>query len=108
MGSSPTIGSAAEFSPPQHDTTADRPLSIPVIIGTPRQGRQSEHAAHFVFEQAKRRAGVETELIDVREIPMRVDDAGEQINDPDYASTVTRCDGLILVVPEYNHGNPAC
>ena len=84
----------------------EKPLFIPVILGTPRQGRRSEHAARFVLEQTKTRAGLETELIDVRTIPMRFDDAGEQIKDPGFSATVKRCDGLILVVPEYNHGYP--
>src|SRR6266702_3420280 len=83
-----------------------RPLFIPVILGTARQERRSEHAAKFVFEQTKERAGVETELIDVRNLPMRLDDAGEEMKDPIFSATVERCDGLILVVPEYNHGYP--
>jgi NAD(P)H-dependent FMN reductase len=83
-----------------------RALFIPVILGTARQGRESEHAARFVFEQAKKRAGVETELIDVRTLPMRLDDAGEQMKDPAFSSTIERCDGLIIVTPEYNHGYP--
>jgi len=87
-------------------TTAERALFIPIILGTVRQGRRSEHAARFVLEQAKTRAGVETVLIDVRGIPMRFDDAGEQIKDPEFADAMSRCDGLILVVPEYNHGYP--
>src|ERR1051325_8501086 len=84
----------------------DRPLFIPLILGTARQGRESEHAARFVFEQTKKRAGVETELIDVRSLPMKLDDAGEQMKDPKFASTIERCDGLIIVTPEYNHGCP--
>lgn len=83
-----------------------RPLFIPVILGTARQGRESEHAAQFVLAQAKKRAGVETELIDVRNLPMRLDDAGEQMKDPIFSKTIERCDGLILVTPEYNHGYP--
>ena len=84
----------------------ERPLFIPVILGTTRQGRQSEHVARFVFEQTKKRVDVETELIDVRELPMRLDDAGEQMKDPAFSATIERCDGIILVVPEYNHGYP--
>ncbi len=87
-------------------TSADRPLYIPIILGTARQGRRSEHAARFVLEQTRKRAAVETELVDVRHIPMRLDDAGEQIKDPTYAAMITRCDGLILVTPEYNRGYP--
>ena len=84
----------------------ERPLFIPVILGTARRGRQSEHVAHLVFEQTKKRAGLETVLIDVRALPMRLDDAGEQMKDPAFSATVERCDGLILVTPEYNHGYP--
>jgi NAD(P)H-dependent FMN reductase len=84
----------------------ERPLFIPVILGTARQGRESEHVAQFVFEQTKRRAKVETELIDVRSLPMRLDDAGEQMKDSAFSATVERCDGLIIVTPEYNHSFP--
>jgi NAD(P)H-dependent FMN reductase len=84
----------------------DRPLFIPVILGTARQGRESENVARFVFEQTKKRAPLETELIDVRELPMKLDDAGEQMRDPKFSATIERCDGLIIVTPEYNHGYP--
>ncbi len=81
-------------------------LFIPVILGTARQGRESEHVARLVFEQTKKRAEVETELIDVRELPLRLDDAGEQMKDPAFSATIERCDGVIIVTPEYNHGYP--
>jgi len=87
-------------------TQAERPLFIPLILGTARQERQSEHVGRFVFEQTKKRAGVKTELIDVRALPMRLDDAGEQMKDPKFSATIERCDGLILITPEYNHGYP--
>src|SRR5207253_4776128 len=81
-------------------------LFIPVILGTARKGRRSENAARFVFEETKKRAGVETEFVDICNIPMRLDDAGEQMKDPAFSDLVMRADGLILVVPEYNHGYP--
>src|SRR6266436_5168279 len=84
----------------------ERPLFIPIILGTARQGRQSEKVARFIFEQTKKRADVETELIDVCKLPMRLDDAGEQMKDPTFSATIERCDGLIIVTPEYNHGYP--
>ena len=84
----------------------EKPLFIPLILGTARQGRESENAAHFVFEQTKKRAGVETEFIDVRTLPMKLDDAGEQMKDPKFSATIDRCDGLIIVTPEYNHSFP--
>src|SRR5437588_4747700 len=84
----------------------ERPLFIPVILGTARQGRESEDAAKFVVEQTRKRAGVETEFIDVRTLPMKLDDAGEQMKDPKFSATIERCDGLIIVTPEYNHSFP--
>ena len=85
---------------------ASTPLFIPVILGTPRQGRQSEPVAKFVVEQVAARDGVETELIDIRAIDVPTNDAGESIKDPGFAAAMERSDGLIIVVPEYNHGYP--
>lgn len=82
----------------------ERQLFIPIILGTSRRGRQSEHVARFVFEQTSKRA--ETELIDVCTLPMKLDDAGEQMKDPAFSATIQRCDALIIVTPEYNHGYP--
>jgi NAD(P)H-dependent FMN reductase len=85
---------------------AESPLFIPVILGTARKGRRSENAARLMFEQTKTRAGVETEWVDVAKIPMRLDDAGEQMKDAAFSELVRRSDALIIVVPEYNHGYP--
>ena len=82
------------------------PLFLPVILGTTRKGRRSENVARFIFEETKKRAGVETEFIDIGKIPMRLDDAGEQMKDQAFSNLVRQADGLILVVPEYNHGYP--
>ena len=81
-------------------------LFIPVILGTVRKGRRSENAARFVFDETKKRAEVETEFVDIGKIPMRLDDAGEQMKDQTFSDLVRRADGLILVMPEYNHGYP--
>ncbi|HEV3410135.1 MAG TPA: NADPH-dependent FMN reductase [Chthoniobacterales bacterium] len=88
----------------QQDIT--RPVFVPVILGTSRQGRASEHAANFVVDRVSKRADVETELIDIRKIRLSIDDAGEAIKDPQFSATCARADGLILVVPEYNHSFP--
>ncbi len=83
-----------------------RPIFIPVILGTPRQGRYSEHVARFVLGEVAKRDGVETELVDIREIGFSTTDAGEAIKDSRFSETVMRADGLIVVAPEYNHGYP--
>lgn len=86
--------------------TASRPLFIPVILGTPRKGRYSEHVARFVLEQAGKRGDVETELVDIGTIALPTDDAGEAVKHPQFSAVAMRADALILVVPEYNHGYP--
>src|SRR5213592_5080726 len=83
-----------------------RPVFLPVIIGTPRQGRLTEPAANFVFGEVSKRGDIETELIDIRKIPIRMDDAGEALKDSQFCATVERADGLIIVAPEYNHSFP--
>jgi NAD(P)H-dependent FMN reductase len=87
-------------------TSNDRPLFIPVLLGTPRQGRMSEHVAQFVYAEVAKRAGVETELFDVRELPLPTTDAGEAIKDETFSAAMTRADALIIIAPEYNHGYP--
>jgi NAD(P)H-dependent FMN reductase len=83
---------------------ANRPLFIPVILGTARMGRMSLHAARLVTQEVGKRAGVETELIDITELPLPINDAGEAIKDSGYAAKIDRADALIIVSPEYNHG----
>jgi NAD(P)H-dependent FMN reductase len=83
-----------------------RPLFIPVLLGTPRQGRMSEHVAHFVLGELTKRDEVETTLIDIRTLSFPATDAGEAIKDAQFSATMMRADALVLVVPEYNHGYP--
>ncbi|HKR10948.1 MAG TPA: NAD(P)H-dependent oxidoreductase [Pyrinomonadaceae bacterium] len=82
------------------------PLFIPVILGTVRKGRASENVANFVFEQVQKREGVESELVDIKDLNLPNDDAGEQIKHSRFSQLCERADGLILVTPEYNHGYP--
>ena len=84
----------------------NRPLYIPVILGTVRKGRMSEHAARVVHGELARRDGLQTELIDIRQVSMRTDDAGEAIKDRAFAEKMNRADALVIVSPEYNHGYP--
>lgn len=86
-------------------------LSIPVLLGTGREGRVSEHAAAFVLAQAKA-FGFDARLVDVRDY---VDHAftgrlaaEDKDNDAEkrWSEIMTAADGLIVVSPEYNHGIP--
>src|SRR6266542_1552310 len=82
----------------------NRPLFIPVILGTARKGRMSEFVARLVYAELAQRPGVETELIDICSLPLPVDDAGEAIKHPEFSSKMNRADALAIVSPEYNHG----
>src|SRR5262245_11331736 len=83
-----------------------RPLFIPIILGTSRQGRMSEHVATFMHEEVTKRDGIATALIDIRTLSFPITVAGEAIKDSQFSATMMRADALILVVPEYNHGYP--
>jgi len=85
---------------------SERPLNIPVLLGTVRKGRASAHAARFLVEQIRKREGVVTDLIDITELPLPIDDAGEAIKDKDLSERMNAADGLVIVAPEYNHSFP--
>src|SRR5579872_3399556 len=92
-------------------------LKIQVIIGSTRQGRFSEKPAQWIFEEAKKKTGLEVELLDLRDYPMpffnepmspsRVE--GKYPNEAvqKWAKKIAEADGYIIVSPEYNHGYPA-
>ena len=84
----------------------DRPIFAPVILGTSRQGRSSEYAAHFVVDHVAKHPDMRTDLIDIRNIRLSIDDAGEAIKDAKFSKIVSDADALIFVVPEYNHSFP--
>ena len=44
--------------------------------------------------------------MDVRNLPIPVTGAGEQVKDPAFSALCMRADAFILVAPEYNHGYP--
>jgi NAD(P)H-dependent FMN reductase len=66
----------------------------------------SVHAAELMRAELGKRPGVVTEVIDVAELAIPVDDAGEAIKDPVFSERMNHADALVIVVPEYNHGYP--
>jgi len=81
-----------------------RPLFIPVILGTVRAGRMSAHAARLIERELGKYSGVETELIDIAQLPLPINDAGEAIKDAGFSAKADQADALVIVSPEYNHG----
>jgi NAD(P)H-dependent FMN reductase/ribosomal protein S27AE len=84
----------------------NRPLKVPVILGTTRKGRASIHVAKLLADLLNRREGVTSRLIDIGELPLPIDDAGEAIKEAAFSTTMNEADGLVIVAPEYNHSFP--
>lgn len=81
-------------------------MYIPIILGTARDGRQSEKAANFMLEMAKD-FGLETEIIDVRDYLFgKTNRNWDRPEVKKYAEKIIKADALIIVSPEYNHGYP--
>lgn len=77
---------------------------VPVILGTAREGRQSEKAAEYLLKKV-REFGFETELIDVKDYLFKF--TGNNVSKVRrLGEKIRRCDGLVIVSPEYNHGYP--
>ena len=83
-----------------------RPLNIPVILGTSRKGRASVHAARWITGPIAARDSLTTRLIDVAELGLPIDDAGEAIKQGPISEALIQADALVIVSPEYNHSFP--
>jgi NAD(P)H-dependent FMN reductase len=83
-------------------------LFIPVLLGTNRKGRQSEHVANWVVERMEHRDDIATKLFDVSDFRLPYDDYGTAIGGefPEWRDAIIKADGLVVVAPEYNHGYP--
>lgn len=79
-------------------------MYIPIILGTARQGRYSEKVANLILGYAKN-LGLDTEIVDVRDFRLEATDNTEEIPlAKKWAEKLVRCEGLVMVAPEYNHG----
>ena len=82
-----------------------RPLSSSRNSRHSTPGSAQRDVAGVVLEELQRE-GVQTTLIDVRQLPLSTTDAGEGIKDHKFSEAVMGADGLVIVAPEYNHGYP--
>jgi NAD(P)H-dependent FMN reductase len=91
---------------------------ISVIVGSTRQGRFSEKPAQWIFQQLKNRAGIDAQLLDLRDFPMPFFDQPMPPAMPGrppyenevvkkWTAEIARSDGFIIVTPEYNYGPSA-
>lgn len=64
----------------------------------------SVHAARLVNQELAKQHDLETELIDIAELPLTTRDAGEPTKDAGFSAKMNKADALVIVSPEYNHG----
>lgn len=81
-------------------------LFIPVIIGTTRPKRQSIKVAHYLKGQLADRENVTTQLVDPTDYDLTLDGNDQENKIGAYSELIERADGLMIVVPEYNHSFP--
>ena len=87
-------------------------LNIAVILGSTRRGRFGEKPARWIFDELKKRPGVQAELLDLRDYELPFFDEPVSpgwISEPYQNEAVARWtekiaaqDGFIVVAPEYN------
>ena len=93
-------------------------IAISVIVGSTREHRFSEKPAQWIFQQLKRREGVDARLLDLRDFPMPFFDQPATPAMPGrppyknefvqkWTAAIARSDGFVVVTPEYNFGTSA-
>ncbi len=84
-------------------------MHISVVLGTAREGRQSEKVARYIFNEMSKGNSHSVEFVDVRDCLTSFHttrynaDSGEIYK---WHESAIRSDGFIFVLPEYNHGYP--
>lgn len=78
-------------------------LNIPVLLGTAREGRESERPAKYIHRLLQEK-GVESALVDPRDYHEKKSFEKEHVQP--WSDIMKRADALVIVTPEYNHSYP--
>ncbi|MCW2525750.1 MAG: NADPH-dependent reductase [Pseudonocardiales bacterium] len=86
-------------------------VTIGIILGSTRPGRNGEAVARWVYDLARTRIDAKFEFVDLKDFNLpHLDEAvppslGQYANDHTkaWAATIARFDGFVFVTPEYNH-----
>lgn len=84
-------------------------MHVSVVLGTAREGRQSEKVARLLTAEVQKRGVHTTEFVDVRDClttfsTLRYDESSGEPHV--WHEHALRSDGFIFVIPEYNRGYP--
>jgi len=90
-------------------------ISIAIIIGSTRPGRNGEAVAKWVYEIAQRRSDAEFELVDIKDFNLPLLDEpvppslGQYTKEHTkvWAAKIDSFDAYVFVTPEYNHSTSA-
>ena len=91
-------------------------VHIAVIIASARPGRSGEHVAKWAHAVACERSDAQFELVDLADfgLPLLDEPAAAAMSSNytrahtiSWSDTITRFDGFVFVIPEYNHSVPA-
>jgi NAD(P)H-dependent FMN reductase len=91
---------------------------ISVIVGSVRQGRFADKPTQWILRHLRKREGLDTRLLDLRDYPMPFFDAAMPPSVPGRApyehevvrkwtAAIAASDGFVFVTPEYNYGPAA-
>lgn len=87
-------------------------LTIPLLLGTTRIGRQSAHVAAHVHGVMRATDGLTAPLLDlsVLDFPVMEQRLADMDDPPPglaaFSTTIAAADGLLIVTPEYKNGYP--
>jgi NAD(P)H-dependent FMN reductase len=89
-------------------------LTVAIILGSTRPGRNGEAVAKWVYNIAKKRTDAEFEFVDIKDYSLPLLDEplppslGKYSNDHTkaWAAKIESFDAFVFVTPEYNHGIP--
>ena len=90
-------------------------ISVAIVTGSTRPGRNNEAVARWVFELATERSDADFELVDIAEygLPLLDEPLPPSLGKCAHAHTrrwaakIASFDAYVFVTPEYNHGIPA-
>lgn len=81
-------------------------VTIAVLAGTTREGRESIKAAKYVAEIGRTLPDVEIIFVDPKDLNFPNDGRDPSEQDPRYSEITAKADAFFVVTPEYNHSFP--